>query len=110
MNLKYVIAGIGMGIFTSHSAMAQHEGLVDNSQSPYAKLKSVNLQDVTWTDGFWGEKFKISREQTMPFMWALYHDADQNHAVRNFEIAAGEMKGKHDGPSFHDGDFYKVFE
>ncbi|GGF23773.1 aceric acid hydrolase [Echinicola rosea] len=110
MNLKYVIAGIGLGIFSHQTGIAQEKALVDHSQSPYAKLKSVNLQDVSWTDGFWRDKFKISRERTMPFMWDLYHDADKNHAVRNFEIAAGEMKGKHDGPSFHDGDFYKVFE
>ncbi|QDH79011.1 glycoside hydrolase family 127 protein [Echinicola soli] len=110
MNLKYVITGIGLGLCTGSAAMAQENALVDNSQSPYAKLNSVDLQDVTWTDGFWGEKFKMSRENTLPFMWELYHDADKNHAVRNFEIAAGEMKGKHDGPSFHDGDFYKVFE
>ncbi|MDN3668649.1 glycoside hydrolase family 127 protein [Echinicola jeungdonensis] len=109
MNLKYLITGIGIGL-TAISANAQEKALVNTSQSPYAKLKSVDMQDVTWTGGFWGEKFKMSQENTLPFMWDLYHDAEETHAVRNFEIAAGLMKGEFDGPSFHDGDFYKIFE
>ncbi|GAB3652039.1 glycoside hydrolase family 127 protein [Echinicola sediminis] len=110
MNLNFVIAGIGMGLCSINAAQAQEKALVDNSKSPYAKLKSVDLQDVAWTGGFWGEKFKMSQEKTLPFMWDLYHDAETTHAVRNFEIAAGLMKGEFDGPSFHDGDFYKIFE
>ncbi|MBD8489813.1 glycoside hydrolase family 127 protein [Echinicola sp. CAU 1574] len=110
MNLKYVIAGIGISLCSFQESLAQQQGLMDNSQSPYVKLRSVGLQEVTWTGGFWGEKFKMSQEKTVPFMWDLYHDAETTHAVRNFEIAAGLMKGEFEGPSFHDGDFYKIFE
>ncbi|UGU15755.1 glycoside hydrolase family 127 protein [Sinomicrobium kalidii] len=91
-------------------ANAQDKALVNTSGSPYAKLKSVDLDDVTWTGGFWKEQFEVEKNNTLPFMWKLYHDAKTTHAYRNFEIAAGLMKGKHDGPSFHDGDFYKLFE
>ena len=86
------------------------QGLVDNSNSPHAKLQSVGLADVVWMDGFWKEQFDVEVNNTLPHMWKLYHNEDVTHAYRNFEIAAGLMKGKHDGPSFHDGDFYKVFE
>ena len=32
------------------------------------------------------------------------------HSWENFRIAAGESEGKHAGPPFHDGDFYKWLE
>ncbi|MGS2761108.1 aceric acid hydrolase [Sinomicrobium sp. M5D2P9] len=89
---------------------AQNKSLVNTSESPYARLKGVGLNDVTWTGGFWKEQFETEKNNTLPYMWNLYHDAETTHAYRNFEIAAGLMKGKHDGPSFHDGDFYKIME
>ncbi|MFD0990038.1 glycoside hydrolase family 127 protein [Mariniflexile jejuense] len=89
---------------------AQDKGLVANSKSPYTKLQSVNLQDVTWTNGFWKEQFDVEVQNTLPYMWNLYHNDSISHAYANFKIASGEMKGKHAGPSFHDGDFYKILE
>ena len=90
--------------------MAQNKGLVANSESPYSKLQSVNLQDVKWTNGFWKEQFDVETKNTLPYMWDLYHNDEVSHAYKNFEIAAGESKGTFKGPSFHDGDFYKIFE
>jgi uncharacterized protein len=89
---------------------SQNNGLVDNSNSPHTKLKSINLQDITWTDGFWKYQFDIETQNTLPYMWDLYHNDTISHAYKNFEIAAGLMKDKHAGPSFHDGDFYKIME
>ncbi|TDW47908.1 hypothetical protein EV144_104194 [Flavobacterium sp. 270] len=97
-------------ILFSTAFMAQNKGLVANSESPYAKLQSVGLQDVKWTNGFWKEQFDVETKNTLPYMWELYHNDSISHAYKNFEIAAGLMKGKFDGPSFHDGDFYKIFE
>ncbi len=97
-------------ILFSTAFVAQNKGLVANSDSPYSKLQSVNLQDVSWTNGFWKEQFDVETKSTLPYMWNLYHNDSITHAYKNFEIAAGLMKGKFSGPSFHDGDFYKVFE
>ncbi|MDN3594834.1 aceric acid hydrolase [Zunongwangia endophytica] len=101
---------LALGIVILEFCFAQGQGLVGNKNSPYSKLKSVGLSDVKWTDGFWKEQFDVETQFTLPYMWELYHNEEVTHAYRNFEIAAGLMKGKHDGPSFHDGDFYKVFE
>ncbi|WP_308991000.1 glycoside hydrolase family 127 protein [Mariniflexile litorale] len=90
--------------------IGQNKGLVANSNSPYTKLQSLDLQDVTWTNGFWKEQFDVETQNTIPFMWDLYHNDSISHAYANFKIAAGLMKGKHAGPSFHDGDFYKILE
>ncbi|MCH7408098.1 glycoside hydrolase family 127 protein [Belliella sp. DSM 111904] len=100
---------LGSTCFASDT-FGQQKALVNTDDSPFAKLKSVNMQDVKWTGGFWKERFDVTRDKTIPFMWSLYHDAEINHAVRNFEIAAGQIQGEFKGPSFHDGDFYKVFE
>jgi len=110
INKPLICLSVSIAMMAAWPAVAQQKALVNTSESPYSKLKSVDIQDVEWTDGFWGERVKVNKEKTVPFMWQLYYDADINHAVRNFEIAGGDMKGKHKGPSFHDGDFYKVFE
>ncbi|MFD2033827.1 glycoside hydrolase family 127 protein [Belliella marina] len=109
ISLILILGMLGSLLFSS-KIIAQQRALVNTDESPFAKLKSVDMQDVVWTGGFWKERFDVTKEKTIPFMWSLYHDADINHAVRNFEIAAGEIQGKFKGPSFHDGDFYKVFE
>ncbi|WP_343706808.1 glycoside hydrolase family 127 protein [Flavobacterium sp.] len=96
-------------LFFSTVIFAQNKGLVANSESPYSKLQSVGLQDVKWTNGFWKEQFDVETKNTLPYMWDLYHN-ETSHAYKNFEIAAGLSKGTFKGPSFHDGDFYKIFE
>jgi DUF1680 family protein len=97
-------------LLLSTAIFAQNKGLVANSESPYSKLQSVGLQDVKWTNGFWKEQFDVETKNTLPYMWDLYHNDEVSHAYKNFEIAAGESKGTFKGPSFHDGDFYKIFE
>lgn len=110
MNLIKTMSFTALALLGYTELSAQNTALVDLSQSPHAMLRGVNMQDVKWTDGFWADILRVNKEKTAPFMWDLYHDDQINHAVMNFEIAAGRIKGKHDGPSFHDGDFYKVFE
>ncbi|PWS29565.1 ATP-binding protein [Pedobacter yonginense] len=91
-------------------ANAQEAALTNNINSPYAKLKSLNMTDVTWTNGFWADRFKVATETMVPNMWAIYNDPKISHAFKNFEIAAGLDTGSHSGPSFHDGDYYKTLE
>lgn len=107
MKKNIILLGL---FFVNTFVFSQNNGLVDNSNSPHTKLKSVNLQDVVWTDGFWKTQFDVETQNTLPYMWDLYHNDTISHAYKNFEIAAGLMKDKHAGPSFHDGDFYKIME
>ncbi len=103
-----------LGLFFAFSlafnASAQDKALTNNSQSKYSKLKSLNMQDVTWTKGFWADRFKVATETMVPNMWNIYNDPKISHAFKNFEIAAGLDTGRHKGPSFHDGDYYKTLE
>lgn len=97
-------------LFLTLSAKAQDKALVNTSNSPYAKLHSINMTDVSWTKGFWADRFKVATETMVPNMWAIYNDPKISHAFKNFEIAAGLDTGSHSGPSFHDGDYYKTLE
>ena len=83
------------------AAQAQHKHTV---------LKSINLGDVSWTEGFWADRFAIVRDSMIPGLWKTYTDPHISHAFANFEIAAGLDTGSHSGPPFHDGDFYKLLE
>lgn len=89
---------------------AQEKSLVNTSKSPYAKLQSVNMGDVSWTNGFWADRFRVAKDAMVPNLWRIYNDANISHAFKNFEIAAGLDTGSHKGPSFHDGDYYKALE
>ena len=68
------------------------------------------MGDVQWTAGFWAERFQVCKDSMIPNIWRVYNDANISHAFKNFEIAAGLDTGSHKGPSFHDGDYYKMLE
>jgi uncharacterized protein len=106
----YIPLLVIISILISSPSFAQDKSLVNTSQSPFAKLKSINMGDVQWTTGFWAERFKVCKESMVPIMMGKYMDPKVSHAYRNFEIAAGMEKGEHVGPAFHDGDFYKMLE
>ena len=89
---------------------AQQKALTNTAGSKFAVFQSPNMEDVRWTGGFWGDRFEVCRTAMIPHIWDTYMDANVSHAFKNFEIAAGLDTGKHKGPSFHDGDFYKVME
>jgi DUF1680 family protein len=88
----------------------QSHSLVNTLKSPFARLSSMDMDDVKWTNGFWAERFAVCRDSMVTGMLDIYMDPEISHAYRNFEIAAGLKQGEHKGPPFHDGDFYKLFE
>ncbi|MDZ8117055.1 glycoside hydrolase family 127 protein [Pontiella agarivorans] len=91
------------------TAVAQQQGIINNAESKNVKLKSVNLGDCQWTEGFWADKFKLCEEVMVPHMGSLLK-GDVGFAYDNFKAAAGLKEGKHRGMKWHDGDFYKWME
>ena len=87
----------------------QQRGLIDNSQSPASRLRSIDLDEVCWTNGFWKQKFDLVKDITIPQMWKFFDEGGVAH-WRNFLIAAGLEQGEWSGRSWHDGDFYKWLE
>ncbi|MDR8391931.1 glycoside hydrolase family 127 protein [Aliifodinibius sp. S!AR15-10] len=108
--IESIVAVIICLLLSNGAATAQQRALVNTSESPHAKITSLDMDDVQWTDGFWADRFRVARETMVPHMGQLYQDPEISHAFRNFEIAAGLKEGEHEGPTFHDGDFYKWFE
>jgi len=104
------MAVVSVLMLSAGGLYAQSKALVNDSDSPYAKLKSIDMTDVKWTTGFWADRFKVCRDAMLPNLWAIYTDPKVGHATQNFEIAAGLDTGSHVGPPFQDGDFYKLFE
>ena len=89
---------------------AQSSGLVDMSHSRYAKVVNTPVGAVRWTGGFWGNRFQVLSTAGIWDMWNTWNNPDVSHGFRNFEVAAGTVKGVHHGPPFHDGDMYKWLE
>ena len=99
-------------------AMAQ-SGLTDMSRSQQAKMKNTPLGAVRWTGGFWADRFNVMSTTGIWSMWDTWNTPWEtidtmglhgSNGFRNFEVAAGTVKGKHHGPPFHDGDMYKWLE
>lgn len=101
------------------TATLHAQGLTDMSRSQQAKMQNLPMGAVRWTGGFWGNVFDTMHSTGVWEMWNTWNtpwetlDADGkhgSHGFRNFEVAAGTVKGKHHGPPFHDGDMYKWLE
>ncbi len=101
---------VSCALLASAVLHAQEKSLTATAKSPYAKLRSVDMNAVQWTTGFWAERFAVCRDSMVPALWRIYNDPKISHAFKNFEIAAGLDTGRHKGPSFHDGDYYKTLE
>lgn len=104
-NISIVI----FSVLVVNFCFAQEQGIINNANSPYVKLKSINMGECVWTEGFWAEKFKVAQESMVPYMGEVLC-GDTGHALNNFKIAAGEKEGEHQGMRWHDGDFYKFME
>jgi len=89
---------------------AQNRGLTNNTSSKFSKMTATNIDAVHFTKGFWAERFDVFKDTMILSMWNTLNDTTLSHSFQNFQVAAGELKGRHHGPPFHDGDFYKWFE
>ena len=109
---------LGVALMAAVPVMAQ-SGLTDMSNSQQAIMTNTPLGSVKWTGGFWADRFNVMSTTGIWSMWDTWNtpyetlDAMGLHGsngFRNFEVAAGTVKGKHHGPPFHDGDMYKWLE
>jgi len=97
-------------LFMMNFAFAQEHGIVNNANSPHVKLKSINLGDCQWTEGFWADRFELMHKVGIPNMWGLLSDPSIMHSKQNFLVAGGLATGEHVGTNWIDGDTYKWLE
>lgn len=84
--------------------------LVNTQFSPFAKMQTLGLSDVHFTNGFLAERFEVCKNTMLPELWKTYTSDSFCFSYKNFKVAAGLDTGRFRGPSFHDGDFYKTLE
>ncbi len=100
---------IGLLTLLPMTAMAQQNGLTDTRNSKYAVMTDTPIDAVRWTGGFWGERFNVFAGTSVKNMWKTWQ-TEEGKGFNNFLVASGEIRGKHHGPPFHDGDMYKWLE
>jgi len=82
----------------------QDQGVINTSNSPYAKLHSVPVRAVTIQEGFWSKRRKTNVERSIPTM----HDELEAHGrMDNFRRLVGKSSAAQKGPYFSDSDIYK---
>jgi DUF1680 family protein len=107
--LIILVIGIALGADIS-AALAKGRGITNTTSSPHVKMRSIDIEDVRWTKGFWADKFRIAHEVMVPNMWRILKDPEISHAWQNFLIVAGLAEGDFMGTPWYDGDVYKWLE
>lgn len=74
------------------------------------RLREVKIRK----DSFWGKRVRQVKEVIIPYQWKALNGripgAPLSHAMENFRIAAGELKGEFQGWVFQDSDVAKWLE
>ena len=82
-------------------------GVIDLSNSRYAKLKTVPVRAVSIQEGFWSQRRKTNLVASIPSM----HDELLEHGrMDNFLRLEGKSTEPQKGPVFSDSDIYKWTE
>ena len=89
---------------------AEGAGVVDTSKSEHARLRSVDMDDVRWTTGFWADKHALCRTAIVPAVHQALLDPRNSEQLSNFRVAAGLEQGTFRGTNWSDGDCYKWLE
>ncbi|MGE5225060.1 MAG: glycoside hydrolase family 127 protein [Omnitrophica WOR_2 bacterium] len=80
---------------------------VSTSHSSYARLKTLPLNSVQITGGFWGKRQKTNRETSLHHGYRMLEQAGN---FNNLRLAAGAGTGEYQGFLFNDSDVYKWLE
>ena len=84
--------------------------IVKNQSSPHARLRSVDLTSVRWTEGFWAQRYAQANEVSLRKLWDLAVDVEAGHVIENLRIAGGLAEGKRAGSDWQDAWLYKWIE
>ena len=80
---------------------------MNTSQSPHARLKTLEFKNVSLNEGFWTKKINVNRKISLRFGFEMLEKAGN---FDNLRIAAGLIKGNYRGYVFLDSDIYKWLE
>ncbi len=83
------------------------QGVLNLTNSPYAKLHNVPVRAVTIEDGFWSKRRKTNVERSIPTM---REQLEQHGRMDNFRRLVGKSEAPQKGPYYSDSDIYKWTE
>ena len=61
-------------------------GVADGGASPHAQVRSVGLDEVRWTEGFWAKRHDSLCHEMLPGLVRLMDGTNYTQYFRNFEI------------------------
>jgi len=82
-------------------------GVIDLTNSPYAKLKTVPVRAVTIQDGFWSQRRKTNIASSIP---SMHRELLAHGRMDNFLRLEGKSSEPQKGPVYSDSDIYKWTE
>jgi DUF1680 family protein len=85
----------------------QDQGVLNVTNSPYAKLHSVPVRAVTIEEGFWSKRRKTNVERSIPTM---REQLEQHGRMDNYRRLVGKSSAAQTGPFYSDSDIYKWTE
>ena len=92
------------------TACADGRGAVDTSKSPHVKLRSLSMQDVRWTTGFWADRFELCRTAMLPRLHSTMLDPKCSAQLNRLKFGAGMTPTNPEAVAWSDGDNYKWIE
>ena len=80
---------------------------VDTNRSPHATWRTLPLDAVTLSGGFWAARQVVNAERSLSHGYRMLEEAGN---LNNLRLAAGQAQGEYKGPVFQDSDVYKWLE
>ncbi len=111
-NNVYVFLSANMFVFGCSKKPERHahtRGVIENSSSPFTKLRSIPMQDTRLTDGFWAKRFELAVTQMLPTLEETM-SGDRTANQNRIKYAAGLINDNNYGTPWDDGDSYKWIE
>ena len=99
-----------LSLLGQFSVYGQTRGITATARSPYVRLKSLDIDQVRWTHGFWADRFALARNAVIPHVWDVMQLPGNAAYYGNLRIAAGLEKGEFHGAKWSDADVYKWLE
>jgi DUF1680 family protein len=85
----------------------KNTGVIELSNSPYARLKTVPVSAVVIKDGFWSQRRTTNVESSIP---SMHEQLIAHGRMDNFLRLQGKSSSPQKGPVFSDSDIYKWTE
>ncbi|HEV2351590.1 MAG TPA: beta-L-arabinofuranosidase domain-containing protein [Terriglobia bacterium] len=101
------LSALAILLLARPSCFAAGKSPGDNYSAPSGKIAEIPLKQITIQDKFWSPRLEVNRTKTLDH---VYQELEATGCIRNFDIAAGKVKGTFGGPWWADSDVYKWLE